>query len=251
MKARPVLEGVLVVERDAFPGPCGWTRAAGRSCVGGSRRGIGKCRSDVAAGLFFDCRIERCLEQQCFAKRTLGEPMPSRKTIQGKPGLRKPRSRARPRPRPLRRRDPGRAAARRAAVQRRAGRAHRPVGRAHLAAREVARAAAATSPAIAPRSTGAGSAWACWPSCASTPSATRGSATRVLEDAIRELPEVIACHYISGAGTFELQVMRDRPRRLFALLDRDAAQPAEREGHPHQLLARRGQGGRARCRWRT
>jgi Lrp/AsnC family transcriptional regulator, leucine-responsive regulatory protein len=34
-----------------------------------------------------------------------------------------------------------------------------------------------------------------------------GSATRELEDAIRRLPEVIACHYISGAGTFELQVM--------------------------------------------
>ena len=32
-------------------------------------------------------------------------------------------------------------------------------------------------------------------------------ATRALEDAIRALPEVIACHYISGAGTFELQVM--------------------------------------------
>ena len=34
-----------------------------------------------------------------------------------------------------------------------------------------------------------------------------GSATRALEDAIRKLPEVIACHYISGTGTFELQVM--------------------------------------------
>jgi len=34
-----------------------------------------------------------------------------------------------------------------------------------------------------------------------------GIATRALEDAIRKLPEVIACHYISGAGTFELQVM--------------------------------------------
>jgi len=33
------------------------------------------------------------------------------------------------------------------------------------------------------------------------------SATRALEDAIRKLPEVIACHYISGSGTFELQVM--------------------------------------------
>ena len=34
-----------------------------------------------------------------------------------------------------------------------------------------------------------------------------GRATRALEDAIRKLPEVIACHYISGTGTFELQVM--------------------------------------------
>ncbi len=33
------------------------------------------------------------------------------------------------------------------------------------------------------------------------------TATKALEDAIRQLPEVIACHYISGAGTFELQVM--------------------------------------------
>jgi DNA-binding Lrp family transcriptional regulator len=32
-------------------------------------------------------------------------------------------------------------------------------------------------------------------------------ATRVLEDALRGLPEVISCHYISGAGTFELQVL--------------------------------------------
>jgi DNA-binding Lrp family transcriptional regulator len=34
-----------------------------------------------------------------------------------------------------------------------------------------------------------------------------GDATRVLEEAIRQLPEVIACHYISGAGTFEIQVV--------------------------------------------
>ena len=34
-----------------------------------------------------------------------------------------------------------------------------------------------------------------------------GIATRALEDAIRKLPEVTACHYISGTGTFELQVM--------------------------------------------
>jgi DNA-binding Lrp family transcriptional regulator len=32
-------------------------------------------------------------------------------------------------------------------------------------------------------------------------------ATRALEDAIRRLPEVVACHYISGAGTFELHVV--------------------------------------------
>jgi DNA-binding Lrp family transcriptional regulator len=32
-------------------------------------------------------------------------------------------------------------------------------------------------------------------------------ATRALEDAIRALPEVIACHYISGTGTFELHVV--------------------------------------------
>ncbi|WP_428421783.1 Lrp/AsnC family transcriptional regulator [Methylibium sp.] len=34
-----------------------------------------------------------------------------------------------------------------------------------------------------------------------------GEATRVLEEAIRRIPQVIACHYISGSGTFELQVM--------------------------------------------
>ena len=33
------------------------------------------------------------------------------------------------------------------------------------------------------------------------------AATHALEDAIRALPEVVACHYISGAGTFELHVM--------------------------------------------
>ena len=32
-------------------------------------------------------------------------------------------------------------------------------------------------------------------------------ATRALEDAIRALPEVVSCHYVSGDGTFELQVM--------------------------------------------
>ena len=33
------------------------------------------------------------------------------------------------------------------------------------------------------------------------------TATRQLEEAIRRIPEVIACHYISGSGTFELEVM--------------------------------------------
>ena len=32
-------------------------------------------------------------------------------------------------------------------------------------------------------------------------------ATQELEDRIRSLPEVVACHYISGAGTFELHVL--------------------------------------------
>ncbi len=34
-----------------------------------------------------------------------------------------------------------------------------------------------------------------------------GDATRELEEAVRQLPEVVACHYISGTGTFELQVV--------------------------------------------
>ncbi|HET9823134.1 MAG TPA: Lrp/AsnC family transcriptional regulator [Burkholderiaceae bacterium] len=34
-----------------------------------------------------------------------------------------------------------------------------------------------------------------------------GTATKALEEAIRRMPEVTSCHYISGAGTFELEVM--------------------------------------------
>lgn len=34
-----------------------------------------------------------------------------------------------------------------------------------------------------------------------------GDVLHGLEQAIRELPEVISCHYISGTGTFELQVV--------------------------------------------
>jgi Lrp/AsnC family transcriptional regulator, leucine-responsive regulatory protein len=33
------------------------------------------------------------------------------------------------------------------------------------------------------------------------------SSTRELEDAIGQVPEVVSCHYISGSGTFQLQVM--------------------------------------------
>lgn len=34
-----------------------------------------------------------------------------------------------------------------------------------------------------------------------------GDATRLLEEAIQKLPEIVSCHYISGTGTFELQVV--------------------------------------------
>ena len=34
-----------------------------------------------------------------------------------------------------------------------------------------------------------------------------GGLTRAMEDAIRQIPEVVSCHYISGTGTFELQVV--------------------------------------------
>lgn len=34
-----------------------------------------------------------------------------------------------------------------------------------------------------------------------------GDVTRKLEDAIRKIPEVVSCHYISGSGTFKLQVV--------------------------------------------
>ena len=34
-----------------------------------------------------------------------------------------------------------------------------------------------------------------------------GEGTREMEEAIRRIPEIVSCHYISGAGTFELQVV--------------------------------------------
>ena len=69
-------------------------------------------------------------------------------------------------------------------------------------------------------------------------------ATRALEDAIRALPEVVACHYISGAGTFELQVMCTDLDAYSRWSMRHAVQAAQREGPAHQLLAGRSQGRR-------
>ena len=34
-----------------------------------------------------------------------------------------------------------------------------------------------------------------------------GERTREMEEAIRKIPEIVSCHYISGAGTFEMQVV--------------------------------------------
>src|SRR3954462_12519948 len=34
-----------------------------------------------------------------------------------------------------------------------------------------------------------------------------GERTKEMEDAIRKIPEIVSCHYISGAGTFEMQVV--------------------------------------------
>jgi len=48
----------------------------------------------------------------------------------------------------------------------------------------------------------------------------RGDVTRELEAAIRQIPEVIACHYISGSGTFELQVVT-KDLNHFSIFARD------------------------------
>lgn len=47
-----------------------------------------------------------------------------------------------------------------------------------------------------------------------------GDSTRALEEAIRHLPEVVSCHYISGTGTFELQVVT-RDLESFSRLARE------------------------------
>ncbi|WP_028602877.1 Lrp/AsnC family transcriptional regulator [Ottowia thiooxydans] len=47
-----------------------------------------------------------------------------------------------------------------------------------------------------------------------------GSVTRELEEHIKRLPEVVSCHYISGSGTFELQVV-SRDLDTFSQFARD------------------------------
>lgn len=47
-----------------------------------------------------------------------------------------------------------------------------------------------------------------------------GALTREMEEAIRRIPEVVSCHYISGNGMFELQVVAEDLDR-FALFARN------------------------------
>ncbi len=47
-----------------------------------------------------------------------------------------------------------------------------------------------------------------------------GEVLTALEEAIRKIPEVISCHYISGTGTFELQVV-SRDLNTFSQFARD------------------------------
>lgn len=47
-----------------------------------------------------------------------------------------------------------------------------------------------------------------------------GNVLSALEEAIRKIPEVISCHYISGTGTFELQVV-SRDLNSFSQFARD------------------------------
>lgn len=46
-----------------------------------------------------------------------------------------------------------------------------------------------------------------------------GERTREMEEAIRKIPEIVSCHYISGTGTFELQVV-SRDLETFSLFAR-------------------------------
>jgi DNA-binding Lrp family transcriptional regulator len=44
-----------------------------------------------------------------------------------------------------------------------------------------------------------------------------GDLTRAMEQAIAKIPEVVSCHYISGTGTFELQVVAPDMHTSFSL----------------------------------
>jgi Lrp/AsnC family leucine-responsive transcriptional regulator len=47
-----------------------------------------------------------------------------------------------------------------------------------------------------------------------------GDVLKALEEAIRKIPEIVNCHYISGTGTFELQVV-SRDLNTFSQFARD------------------------------
>jgi Lrp/AsnC family leucine-responsive transcriptional regulator len=76
-----------------------------------------------------------------------------------------------------------------------------------------------------------------------------GDVTRQLEEAIRAIPEVISCHYISGTGTFELQVV-SRDLNSFSQFAREVLinLPNVKDLHT-SFLAGRGERPAARCRW--
>jgi Lrp/AsnC family leucine-responsive transcriptional regulator len=141
------------------------------------------------------------------------------------------------------------ACSRRAAVQRRAGGAHRPVGRAHLAAREVAGEQGYITgyrAEIDRRKIGLG----VLAFVRVDAERNNAEATRALEDAIRALPEVVACHYISGAGTFELQVVTtDLDAYSRWAMDTLFKLPNVKDLHTSFSLGEVKAG--ARCRWAT
>ena len=67
-----------------------------------------------------------------------------------------------------------------------------------------------------------------------------GARTREMEEAIRAIPEVIACHYISGKGMFELQVVA-KDLESFSHFTRTVLLNLPNVRHAHQLFAGRGQ----------
>ena len=70
-----------------------------------------------------------------------------------------------------------------------------------------------------------------------------GDVARKLEAAIRKIPEIVSCHYISGTGTFELQVV-SQDLESFSQFAREVLKPGGfflckvlRGGTEGQLLA--------------